>query len=103
MPGLRSATTARSATLRLPQPECCHEPAAKYALQPFPEDAHGLSLQPRAESSCRCSVVPPTAITCDEEAGNSTARSSPALATIGKPGWSKCASIATKSLDSRTP
>ena len=64
------ATAETSATARRAQPaSVCHEGFEKYVLQPLPAPLQAVSLKPRAEpSSTR--LVPPTAITWFETAGN---------------------------------
>ena len=55
--------------------------------QPLPAPLHAVSFQPRALAS-RVSEVPPTAVTCESDAGYSTPKpSSPVLAVTATPGW----------------
>ena len=69
-PVLGSATAATSPTVRLPQPlSVCHDGFAKTVLQPLPVPFHTVSLQPR-ELLAGVRLVPPTATTCGDDAGN---------------------------------
>ena len=55
--------------------------------QPLPAPLHAVSFQPRALAS-RVSEVPPTATTCESEAGYSTPKPpSPVLAVTATPAW----------------
>src|SRR5690348_14008469 len=87
-----SATAATSAIERRLHPaSCCHAGLAIYALQPLPAPLHAVSDQPRALPSRR-SVVPPTAVTKRDAAGNCGPNpASPLLAVIIARGWLKCA------------
>ena len=69
-PVFGSATAATSPTVRLPQPlSVCHDGFAKTVLQPLPVPFHTVSLQPR-ELLAGVRLVPPTATTCGDDAGN---------------------------------
>src|SRR5690348_17229642 len=71
-PVLGSATAETSATVRFAQPvSVCQLGLAYVVLQPEPAPLHTVSLQPRAVAAVR-SEVPPTAITCGDDAGNET-------------------------------
>src|ERR1700685_2711122 len=64
-----------SLDVRFAQPVSdCQAGFAMYALQPPPLALHTVSDQPRALPS-RASDVPPTATTCDEDAGHCAAAS----------------------------
>src|SRR5690349_19488781 len=72
-PVFGSATAETSATVRWSaQPiSVCHAGLAYTVLQPLPAPLHAVSLQPRALDPF-LRLVPPTAITWGDEAGNST-------------------------------
>src|SRR5882724_12649466 len=71
-PVLGSATAETSATVRRAQPESvCQVGLAYTALHPLPAPLQAVSLQPRV-LLLRTRLVPPTAVTCGEDAGNST-------------------------------
>src|SRR6185437_9844009 len=91
-PVFGSATAETSATVRRAQPvSVCH---AGFGSN---------SVQPRAFAAV-VSDVPPTAVTSGEAAGYETPNpSSPELAVIATPGWSKWTSLAVSSLDSSPP
>src|SRR6266496_878711 len=82
------ATALTSATVRSEQPVSVCQVGFAYTLeQPLPAPDQAVSVQPRALVE-RVSVVPPTAVTCGEEAGNSTPKpESPELTVIACPGW----------------
>jgi len=69
-PVFGSATAATSPAVRLAQPlSTCHDGFAKTVLQPLPVPFHTVSLQPR-ELLAEVRLVPPTATTCGDDAGN---------------------------------
>src|SRR5205809_2453761 len=71
-PVLGSAIADTSAAARMLQPgSCCQLGLANTVLQPLPAPLHAVSLQPRALPS-RTRWVPPTAVTCGDDAGYST-------------------------------
>src|SRR5271156_234785 len=86
-PVLGSATAETSPTVRRVQPRSvCHDGFAKMALQPLPVLLHAVSLHPRALLA-ETRLVPPTAITYGDDAGNSTTyTASPLLAVTATPG-----------------
>src|ERR1043166_9414599 len=81
------ATAATSATVRREQPaSVCQLGFVMYALQPLPAPLQTVSLKPRALLS-RVRVVPPTAVTYRDAAGNSTPYPpSPELTVMAMPG-----------------
>src|SRR6476620_9047685 len=86
-----------------PPVSVCHPGFGSKALQPLPAPLHADSVQPRAFAAV-VSDVPPTAVTSGEAAGYETPNpSSPELAVIATPGWSKWTSLAVSSLDSSPP
>src|SRR5205823_8850684 len=90
-PVFGSATAATSVTVRREQPaSVCQLGFEMYALQPLPAPLQTVSLKPRALAS-RLRVVPPTAVTNCDAAGNSTPKPlSPELTVIATPAWLKC-------------
>src|SRR5204863_1770406 len=71
-PVLGSATAETSAIVRREQPvSCCQLGLAYTVLQPLPAPLHTVSVQPRVLLAV-LSDVPPTAVTCGDDAGNST-------------------------------
>ena len=102
---LGSATADTSATVRLAHPvSVCHEGFGTKALHPLPAPLHAVSVHPRLVPGARWSVVPPTAVTNWEAAGNSTPNPlSPELTVIATPGWLKCVSELVWPLDSPPP
>jgi len=103
-PVFGSATAETSATVRRAQPvSVCHAGVGSKALQPLPAPLHADSVRPRAFAAV-VSDVPPTTVTRGEAAGYETPNpSSPELAVIATPGWSKWTSLAVSSLDSSPP
>src|SRR5438046_804607 len=87
-PVLGSAIAETSATVRFEQPaSVCQLGFAYVVLQPEPAPLHTVSLQPRVLAAV-LSEVPPTAITCGDDAGNETPKpESPELAVIATPAW----------------
>src|SRR5262245_3889280 len=87
-PVLGSAIAETSATLRFEHPaSVCQLGLPNTVLQPLPAPAHAVSLQPRALAAV-LSEVPPTAVTCGDDAGNETPKpESPELAVIATPAW----------------
>src|SRR5690242_10952669 len=72
-PVLGSATAETSATVRRAQPvSFCQVGFAYTALHPLPAPLQAVSVKPRAVAVLRVKVVPPTAVTFGEAAGNST-------------------------------
>jgi hypothetical protein len=58
--------------MRFEQPvSCCHDGLAMYLEQPLPAPSQAVSLQPRLFEA-GVSELPPTAVTCCDEAGYST-------------------------------
>jgi hypothetical protein len=86
-----SATADTSASARNEHPvSVWYEGFAMYALQPLPPLVHAVSVQPRAVLESCVSDVPPTARTnCDVAGKLAPVPSSPALAVMRTPGWSK--------------
>src|SRR6516162_2300899 len=86
-PVFGSATAETSPTVRCLQPRSvCHDGFAKVALQPAPVPLHAVSLHPRLVLA-GAKLVPPTAITYGDDAGNSTPYpASPLLAVTATPG-----------------
>src|ERR1700760_2478750 len=78
----RPCVPQRSATF-------CQPGTPTMSLQPFPEPFQTASPQPRGLVGSAVRLVPPTAVTYGEEAGNWTwpIPRSPALAVIAIPGW----------------
>ena len=71
-PVFGSATAETSASVRFAQPvSVCQLGLANTALQPLPAPLHAVSAQPRAVPE-RVRLVPPTAVTCGDDAGNWT-------------------------------
>src|SRR6185437_5459273 len=85
-PVFGSAMADTSATVLLRQPVSnCHTGLAYTVLHPLPAPLHAVSLQPRA-LLLRTRLVPPTAVTCGDDAGNSTPKPpSPELAVTAIP------------------
>src|SRR5262249_16665638 len=85
-PVLGSATAETSATVRLAQPASfCHVGFAYTVLHPLPAPLHAVSVKPRVLLA-RTRLVPPTAVTCGDDAGNSTPNPlSPELAVTAIP------------------
>src|SRR5271163_1898142 len=85
-PVFGSATAETSPTVRCLQPRSfCHDGFRNLVLQPLPLPLHAVSLQPRALVA-ETRLVPPTAITLGEAAGNSTPYpESPLLAVTATP------------------
>src|SRR5689334_21795574 len=71
-PVLGSATAETSATVRFEQPaSVCQVGLPNTVLQPLPAPLHTVSVQPRVLAAA-LSEVPPTAVTCGDDAGYST-------------------------------
>ena len=71
-PVLGSATAETSATVRLLQPvSVCQLGLLNTVLQPLPAPLQAVSVKPRAFVAF-LRLVPPTAVTCGDEAGNCT-------------------------------
>src|SRR6266487_659142 len=89
-PVFGSATALTSATVRRTQPlSVCQDGLVTKAEQPLPAPLHTVSLQPRLFDAVR-RLVPPTAVTKRDAAGNSTPKpESPELAVTATPGWLK--------------
>src|ERR671936_952584 len=88
-PVFGSATAETSATVRREHPESvCQEGFVTWELQPLPAPLHALSDQPRRVAPSAVRLVPPTATTYREAAGNSTPYPlSPELTVTAIPGW----------------
>src|SRR4051794_978646 len=81
-----------SEAVRIPQcVSFCHDGFAIHAEQPDPAPFHAVSVQPRAAVEDFFSVVPPTAMTLDSDAGQLASRKpvSPLEAVTATPGWAK--------------
>ncbi len=87
-PVFGSPTAATSASVRFEQPvSFCQLGLAMYPLQPLPPLDHAVSVHPRA-LLLLLRLVPPTARTYCEVAGNSAPYAwSPELAVTRTPGW----------------
>src|SRR5262249_4902395 len=89
-----SATAETSDAVRIPQcVSFCHDGLAIHAEHPDPARFHAVSVQPRAAVEDFFSVVPPTAMTVDSDAGQLASRkpSSPLDAVMATPGCAKLA------------
>ncbi len=67
-----SATAAVSAIARIAQPltmPVCHGGCANVVLHRLPPPFHAVSSNPRGALASATSVVPPTAMTCGDDAG----------------------------------
>src|SRR5262249_4426489 len=97
-------TALTSATVRRVQPvSCCQVGLATTAEQPLPAPFHTVSVQPRPPVAVR-RLVPPTAVTNRDAAGNSTPKpASPELAVIAMPGWLKNRFSSVVSAESSPP
>src|SRR5947209_216543 len=106
-PTRESASIETSGTERAAQPPAtvCHDGSPTMMLQPLPEPDQTLSLQPRGFVESAVRLVPPTAVTNGEEAGNWTCPMprSPALAVIAIPGWLNAACASASMLGTLPP
>ena len=100
-----SASAETSATVRFAQPaSCCHAGFGSSVEHPLPAPDQVFSVQPRAVLAALVSVVPPTAVTYWEDAGQLTPNpESPEDAVTAIPGWFRCVSAARIVLSSGPP